>query len=50
MQVHITNACTNINTQIYRHHWRIMAAGTIPNEVPNLVMMLEQYLIFAYDI
>ena len=27
-----------------------MAAGTIPNEVPNLVMMLEQYLIFAYDI
>lgn len=27
-----------------------MAAGTIPNEIPNLVIMPEQYLIFAYDI
>lgn len=38
MQAH-TNACTTINTLSNRHLWEIMTAGTISNEMLNLVMM-----------
>lgn len=46
MHIH-KNAHTNINMLSYKHHQGVMATGTIPNEMLNLVMMPVQYLIFA---
>lgn len=46
MHVHI-DAYTNINALSYRHFWGVMTAGTIPNEMLNLVIMPAQHLTFA---